>query len=245
MYDETKCNIEVFSEDFINLMSVEFKKGHFILGAEFNETYNFEMYPDVSTEAGVCKTIKPMVDFNPALSTPKDRDDYKIDLGSEVLSGESNGLTVFFDVETYDHGYVPAKASGISLVVNHHGDKPILNSGRIKLQPGTDTDIQIAPSFTTTDDDAISKFKPSQRKCYDCSEVLDMKCFLHDFNDLFQINMMFLPYKNNNPSTCDNYGYRYSMANCVFESAFEATLNDCNCYPLFHESEYHSKKLIL
>ena len=58
VFDKSKCSIEVMSEDFINLMSIEFRKGHFILGAEFNETYNFEMYPDVSTEAGVCKTIK-------------------------------------------------------------------------------------------------------------------------------------------------------------------------------------------
>ena len=88
-----------------------------------------------------------------------------------MLSGESNGLTVFLDVETYDHGYNPAKASGVYLVVNHHGDKPILNSGRIKLQPGTDTDIQITPSFTITEEAAIVAFDPEERECYQCSEV--------------------------------------------------------------------------
>ena len=56
--------------------------------------------------------------------------------------------------------------------------------------------------------------------------------------------MMFIPYKNNNPDNCDNHGYRYSMSNCVFESAFEATLSECNCYPLFHEWDYQSKKSI-
>ena len=30
-------------------------------------------------------------------------------MGSEVLSGESNGLNILLDVETFDHGYVPAK----------------------------------------------------------------------------------------------------------------------------------------
>ena len=52
--------------------------------------------------------------------------------------------------------------------------------------------------------------------------------------------MMFLPYKFYNPENCDNHGYRYSMSNCVFESAFEATLDHCNCYPLFHEFDYNS-----
>ena len=69
------------------------------------------------------------------------------------------------------------------MVVNHHGDKPILNSGRVKLQPGTDTDIQISPSFTTTDDDAISAFDPVDRGCYACDEI----------------NMMFIPYNEYDP----------------------------------------------
>ena len=121
-----------------------------------------------------------MVDFNPNLRTQQERDAFKIELGGEVLSGESNGLTVYFDVESYDHGYVPAKASGISLVVNHHGDKPILSSDRIKLQPGTDTDIQISPSFTTTEESAISKFAPADRQCYQCNEVsVHFNCLVH------------------------------------------------------------------
>ena len=70
------------------------------------------------------------------LTTQKDRDEAKIEIGQQVLSGESNGLSVWLDVEMFDHGYVPAKGSGVFMVVNHHGDKPILNSGRIKLQVG-------------------------------------------------------------------------------------------------------------
>ena len=62
-----------------------------------------------------------------------------------------------------------------------------------------------------------------------------------------QIKLMFLPYKYNNPENCIFYGsaFRYSMSNCVFESAFEATLTKCGCYPLFHQELYageYSKK---
>ena len=39
------------------------------------------------------------------------------------------------------------------------------------LQPGTDTDVQIIPSFTKTDDAAIEEFEPDDRKCYQCNEV--------------------------------------------------------------------------
>ena len=54
--------------------------------------------------------------------------------GENVYSGHHNGLTVYIDVETYDHAYTPSTGMGVFMVVNHHGDKPILNSGRIKLE---------------------------------------------------------------------------------------------------------------
>ena len=36
-------------------------QGHFILDASFNDNNNFELYPNIGTEVGVCKTINPMV----------------------------------------------------------------------------------------------------------------------------------------------------------------------------------------
>ena len=53
--------------------------------------------------------------------------------------------------------------------------------------------------------------------------------------------MMFLPYKNWEPEYCNFYGYRYSMSNCVFESALEAVLNKCKCFPIFHQEDFRSK----
>ena len=79
------------------------------VGADFNGVTNYELFPDVGTETGVCKTIKPIVDFNSKLTDPAAKNAFKIELGSEVLSGESNGVNILLDVETFDHGYVPAK----------------------------------------------------------------------------------------------------------------------------------------
>ena len=39
-------------------------------------------------------------------------------LGENVYSGESNGLTIYLDIEAHDHGYLPAKGQ-ILLVVNN------------------------------------------------------------------------------------------------------------------------------
>ena len=60
---------------------------------------------------------------------------------------------------------------------------------------------------------------------------------------LSQANMMFLPYTFSDPSTCEERGFRFSMSNCMFESAFEQVLEECNCYPVFH-SEYYQGNLI-
>ena len=60
-FNGTHCLTDIMIEDFINAMSVLYHKGHFILGAEMEDNFNFALYPDVGTEMGICKTIKPMV----------------------------------------------------------------------------------------------------------------------------------------------------------------------------------------
>ena len=63
-FNGTHCLTDIMIEDFINAMSVLYNKGHFILGAEMEENFNYALYPDVGTEMGMCKTIKPMVSLN-------------------------------------------------------------------------------------------------------------------------------------------------------------------------------------
>ena len=63
-FNGTHCLTDIMIEDFINAMSVLYNKGHFILGAEMGENFNYALYPDVGSEMGMCKTIKPMVRFN-------------------------------------------------------------------------------------------------------------------------------------------------------------------------------------
>ena len=74
------------------------------------------------------------VDFHPDHLTDTEKAELKVELGEGVYSGEHNGLTVLLDVEAYDYGYRPATGTGVYMVLNHHGDKPILSSGRVDLQ---------------------------------------------------------------------------------------------------------------
>ena len=83
------------------------------------------------------------VDFHPGHLTDTEKSELKVELGEGVYSGEHNGLTVLLDVEAYDYGYSPATGTGVYLVLNHHGDKPILSSGRVDLQVCRDSPIDI------------------------------------------------------------------------------------------------------
>ena len=75
--------------------------------------------------------------------TETEKSELKVELGEGVYSGEHNGLTVLLDVEAYDYGYSPATGTGVYLVLNHHGDKPILSSGRVDLQVCRDSPLDI------------------------------------------------------------------------------------------------------
>ena len=48
------------------------------------------------------------VDFNPSLPTPKEKDEFLIPKGVDVVSGQTNGITLHLDAEAYDHGYTPS-----------------------------------------------------------------------------------------------------------------------------------------
>ena len=74
------------------------------------------------------------MDFNPSHPSEEEKGDIKVRPGEDVFSGEHNGLTALLDVEAFDYGYSPATGTGLYMVVNHHGDKPILSSGRVDLQ---------------------------------------------------------------------------------------------------------------
>ena len=41
---------------------------------------------------------------------------------------------------------------------------------------------------------------------------------------------------------CETHqGFRYSMANCMLESAIEEILEKCSCYPAFHGKYFKGK----
>jgi hypothetical protein len=66
----------------------------------------------------------------------------------------------------------PLPGAGVVLLLHHHGDQALLSSGSIKLQTGTDVEVSVVPQITVTTDEAVSKFRPEERGCYTCDEVM-------------------------------------------------------------------------
>ncbi|CAB4060681.1 ASICN [Lepeophtheirus salmonis] len=172
---------------------------------------DFNVY--FGTDVGICSIIKPQLSFNSSLdSLPfwqklfHYRD--SISKGSEV--GKANGLTVFLDAETFDYTYHLKAGEGFKVSVHHHLDQPIMSIKEIDISVGTESQVAVATTLTTTTDEAKNRFYPEERGCYFEGELY----------------LQYLP---------KNF-YRYEMSNCLFEAAYEEVLKRCNCTPSFHQT---------
>ena len=113
---------------------------------------------------------------------------------------------MLLDIESFDYGYHEIGSEGLKVNLIHHLDMPIMKQTGFNLGPGTENQIAVSTSLMATSQNALERFVPKERDCYTESEIL----------------LKYLP---------RDFGYRYSMENCIFESTFEAILKDCKCFP--------------
>ena len=126
-----------------------------------------------------------------------------------VKNGYKNGMTILFDVEQFNSAYYHAKSSGLLLAIHNHREKPIIESGSIRIHAGTVTQIALAPKVTFTSKEALSNFSPEDRNCYHVDEM----------------NLTYLTHAA---------GYDYSLENCLFDNAIRDIIWQCRCIPAFH-----------
>ena len=64
-FQNGKCVFEVPVDimDFINIMSVDYRKGSFIMKASFQNRANYHIRTSVGTDMGICATIHPEVRY--------------------------------------------------------------------------------------------------------------------------------------------------------------------------------------
>ena len=55
---------------------------------------------------------------------------------------------------------------GFKLSVHHHLDQPIMSIKEIDISVGSESQVAVATTLTTTTPDAQNRFNPEQRGCY-------------------------------------------------------------------------------
>ena len=104
----------------------------------------------------------------------------------------------------------------ISLI--HHLDMPLIRHTSFNVAPGTENRIAVIPVTTYTTKNALARFNPEERDCYNDDEI----------------SLKYLPRRD---------GYRYGIGNCLFEAAFENILERCKCYPGYSQGLVYKHNL--
>jgi len=73
---------------------------------------------------------------------------------------------------------------------------------------GSETLAAITPTRLVTTENAVSRFSPEERGCYEEKEF----------------SFAYLKWSD---------GYRYSIKNCLYEAVIDRIVNNCSCFPSF------------
>ena len=167
---------------------------------EFQNEYYFGPYY-YGTDFGACCFLSPHVNILQTTSN------YNL-VDASAKHGETNGLSILFDIEQFNYGYIKGEGAGLKLSLHDHRDKPMMQFSSLYIRSGTDTQISVEPIVTTTTDDAIKGLSPEDRKC-------------------------FVEGENNLTALSYDGGFRYEMNNCIVDEGLLKIYWNCRCYPLF------------
>ena len=144
------------------------------------------------TDIGYCCQLTPdwpIREFNP------DKDKTQM-----ISNGIQNGLMLTLDLEKFDNGMI-SDSNGAKIGLSHPLDRPVMRNIGFDIKSGELTEVALVPTVIETTSDAISKFEPEKRGCYNDEE--------------FELRYM--------------HGLRYSMDNCLYDAFLERVVQDCNC----------------
>ena len=60
----------------------------------------------------------------------------------------------------------------MQLSVHHHLDQPIMSIKEIDISVGTESQVAVTTTLTTTTDEARDRFNPKERGCYFEGEII-------------------------------------------------------------------------
>ena len=191
-------------------------RSNLIVKARFGNEERLGSHPDFvsqyGSDYGICSQFFPQIAFDAQYNGTfwdKNMLGHLVTKGAAV--GKENGLSLLVDAQSFDYMYHLNAGEGFKLAVHHHKSMPIMSIQEIDIKPGGIFQVAITPTLVSTSEKAVSRFEPEERNCYEEGE---------------------LPLENLRADA----NYRYDMTNCLFESAFEKVLEECDCYPSFHSS---------
>ena len=200
-------------------VSSDFSCQNLIFQWDGKSIYNFAYQRDIDTDFGICCWFTPQLQDLTQVKAHQDAEnqdepDWGLWMGNVpkgVHSGKKNGYKMILDLETFDYTYLDANSEeeGLKLSLVHFLDIPIVTHSSIDIPSGSRNQIEIKPTLISTSQNAIERFAPKDRDCYTDQEV----------------HLKYLP---------KNYGYRYAMHNCYFQSTLEMIMTTCQCFPTFH-----------
>ena len=121
-------------------------------------------------------------------------------------TGQDNGYKMVFDIQSFEHNQNYKGKEGLKVALFHFLDKPIMKLSGLELLPGTLNQIGVSTTLVTTSNGALNRFSPMDRDCFSENEM----------------SFKYLP---------RDYGYRYALGNCLYESTLEEIVQKCNCFP--------------
>ena len=162
-----------------------------------------------TNDAGICCALIPHLIFEK--SKELNGSDYK-QKSSILRHGETHGLKLLLDVESFDYAYRKTGSTGFKIAIANTLDKASLDQNGVNIAPGAETRVAAKISKTVTTEEAIYALSPEKRDCYTDNEI-----------KLLALN--------------EEDGYRYSLQNCLHEAVIQNVVFNCSCIPMFVEPE--------
>ena len=163
------------------------------------------------TDLGICCMISQhwiLSDFSKTDGFTAEDFESPLGIGTSVAAG----VTILADVESFDYAYRKAISTGFQVVLGDSSDKPIPNIDGLAIAPGTETLITFGVTKTYYTKEANDHLSPVERGCYADSEIT-------------------LMYHK------PEFGYKYGITHCVYDSKLRNILKHCNCSPDFISSK--------
>ena len=141
-----------------------------------------------------------------------------LSLDASAKHGESKGLSILFNIELFNYGYINGKGAGLKIALHHHLDKPMMQFSSRQIRSGSEVQINLNPVVSYTTQAALDGLTPFERLC-----------FVEGENNLTTLPL--------------DKEFRYEMNNCLIDEGILKVYFECRCDPIFSNEDPYQEFL--